>query len=111
MNLETMRLIVTSCMPYDTGNMFMNGCRFFETEHYLMAVYDVERVPYIIYNEMGTRFSTKNQYFIQDKTIGALNQRQTEESKGIFKPISKWEDEVKRRATNINIDMGALDRL
>ena len=51
MNLENMRTIVQANMPYDTGFMFMAGAKYFETAHFLMAVYDTERVPYIIYNE------------------------------------------------------------
>jgi len=110
-NLAELRTIVTSDMPYDTGFMFLSGARFIENNHFMMAIYDIERVPYIVYNEMGTIFSTKNQYFIRDKTIGDINQRLLDESFGIKKPITRFEDTVKRRASTNMIKKGALEKI
>ena len=48
MNLGEFRDIVVGNMPYDTGFMFLAGASFFDTEHFMLARYDTDRVPYII---------------------------------------------------------------
>ena len=73
MNINQMEQIVRGDMPYKSGFMFNNGARFIDNNHFMMAIYDIERVPYIVFNELGTRYTTKNQYFIREKTIGDLN--------------------------------------
>ena len=107
MNLENMRTIVQANMPYDTGFMFMAGAKYFETAHFLMAVYDTERVPYIIYNEEGTIYSTKNQGFISDRTVGALNRF----NGGDNKAMSKYEEINNRRGSTNMIKQGALEKI
>jgi hypothetical protein len=113
MDLNTMRMIVTANMPYDTGFMFLAGSKYFENEHYQMCVYDTERVPYIVYNEEGTIYTQVNKGFISQKTIGALNQYGIEEQCDIKRPISPgWvDDTVKRRASTNMIKQGALDKI
>ena len=102
MNLGEFRDIVVSNMPYDTGNMFLNGASFYDTEHFMLARYDTERVPYIIYNEEGTRFSTKNQGFISRKTVGAL----------LYGTVSAgMSDTVKMRGSTTMIKQGAMDKI
>jgi len=108
-NLTTLEQIVKSCMPFDTGYMFTYGSRYMENSHFLIAIYDVERVPYIIYQEMGTRFSTKNQYFIQDKTIGMINQTIAFEQRGMYFPINT--DERMRQATKNLMRQGLVEQL
>lgn len=66
--LNDIRNIVVSNMPYDTGNMFMRGARFIETDLYWQVVYDLNAVPYIYYQEEGTIHSTKNKGFISVRT-------------------------------------------
>lgn len=102
MNLGEFRDIVVSNMPYDTGFMFMAGASFFDTEHFMLARYDTDRVPYIIYNEEGTRFSTKNQGFISRKTVGAL----------LYGTMSAGLDDktLMRGSTNM-LKQGALDKI
>lgn len=104
MNLAKMRTIVTGCMPYDTGFMFTFGAKFSETAEELHAKYDTVTVPYIIYQEEGTRFSTKNQFFIRDKTIGALLMDEAGAGMG------NMEDKVARRAKNLLLTQGMIEK-
>ena len=111
MNLETMRMVVTTDMPYDTGFMFMAGAKFFENEHFLLCKYDTERVPYIIYNEEGTIFSTKNQYFIRRKTMGDLMRHESYAENGQQAPLLKLEERAKRKGSVNMISQGAMEKI
>ena len=111
MDLNTMRLVVTTDMPYDSGFMFMAGSKYYETEHFMLCKYDIERVPYIIYNEEGTIFSTKNQYFIRRKTVGDLMRHASYAEHGQRAPMLKLEERAKRMASNNMIKQGTLEKL
>lgn len=104
-------MIVTSNMPYDTGFMSQNGARFFENEHFMLCKYDIERVPYIVYQEEGTRFSTKNKGFIKNKTIGDLLRHADYKSAGLQAPFNRLDETVKRRASFNMLKQGAIDKL
>jgi hypothetical protein len=108
MNLEEFRSIVQSQMPYDTGFMFLAGAKYFDTEHFRLAVYDTERVPYIIYNEEGTVYSTKNKGFISQRTIGALNRYAVSGDKQV---MSQFEEYNNRRGSTNMIRQGALEKI
>ena len=95
-------------MPYDTGFMFLSGAKYFETEHFLLAVYDTERVPYIVYNEEGTIYSTKNKGFISQRTVGALNRYAAGVDKSV---MSRYEETNNRRGSTNMIKQGALDKI
>ena len=111
MNLETMRLVVTTNMPYDKGFMFMAGSKYYETEHFILCSYDTERVSYIVYNEEGTIFSTKNQFFIRRQTIGDLIRHASYEEAGLRAPVEKYEKRAKRRASYDMVGQGTIDKL
>ena len=95
-------------MPYDTGYMFLAGARYFDNAHFMMAVYDTERVPYIVYNEEGTRFSTKNKGFISQRTIGALNRFGANPDANV---MGKYQESNNRRGSTNMIKQGALDKI
>jgi len=111
MDLNTMRMVVTVNMPYDTGFMSLVGAKFMENNHFLKATYDIERVPYIVYNEEGTIYTTKNQYFIREKTVGDLMRHAHYQDKGMNKPFTRLDERVKRRASTDLIRQGALDKI
>lgn len=75
---EEVRQIVHALIPYDTGNMFLNGVRIEEDETQIRVVFDVETVEYIIYQHLGFKhyltgeFVDKNQGFIDDM-VDAIN--------------------------------------
>lgn len=109
--LEDVRQVVVGCMPYDTGYMSLEGASFYETNAFILVRYEITRVPYIIYNEQGTIFTTKNQFFIRDKTIGALINAAAYREAGIRKPFDKLDEHVKRRGSFDMIKQGALDKI
>ena len=104
-------MVVVNNMPYASGYMFLNGAKFFETEHFMLCKYDIERVPYIIYNEEGTVFSTKNQYFIREKTIGDLQRHAAYKEAGMRAPMDTLNERVKRRASLDMIKQGAIEKI
>jgi hypothetical protein len=108
MNLQEMRSIVQAQMPYDTGFMFLAGARYYETAHFLLTVYDTERVPYIIFNEEGTIYTDKNKGFISQQTVGALNRFGASQDKSV---LSRYENYNNRRGSTNMIKQGALEKL
>ena len=104
-------MVVTSNMPYDTGFMSLNGARFFETNAFLLCKYDIERVPYIVYNEEGTIYTTKNKGFIKQQTIGDLLRHAAYKNAGLQAPFDKLDKTVKRRASLDMIKQGAIDKI
>lgn len=106
-----MRLVVNGNMPYDTGFMFLAGAKFFDNDHFQLVKYDVERVPYIVYNEEGTRFTQVNKGFIRNKTVGDLLRHQSYQESGDRAPMLKLEDRAKRRGSFNMIKQGALEKI
>lgn len=103
--------MILSNMPYDTGFMFLEGASFYETENFLLCRYEISRVPYIVYNEEGTKFTTKNQYFIRDKTVGDLIRHASYRQAGQQAPDDTLGDRVKRRGSTDTIKQGAMDKV
>jgi len=73
MTLGEVREIVNANKPFDTGFLFMFGNRYNETENYIVAIYDLNTVPYIQFLEEGTQYSDKHQGFISQDTVGQIN--------------------------------------
>lgn len=77
--MNEIRYTVQNYIPYDTGNMYINGTRFFEDATKYSVIYDGNSVPYIPYQEYGFKhyrsgkFITVNQGFIQNDTVNALD--------------------------------------
>jgi len=72
-SLGELRTIVDANKPFDTGFLFMYGNRYNETAEYMVAIYDLNTVPYIQFLEEGTAISTKHQGFISVDTVGQIN--------------------------------------
>lgn len=117
LQLDEIRQIVTSNMPYDTGFMSLAGARYMDTEHFLVVKYATERVPYLVPQEEGFvhwisgKFIDKNQYFIRDKTVGDLMMHAQYKQAGMKLPFSRLNDRVKRRASTDMIKQGAIDKI
>lgn len=115
--LEDIRNIVIGCMPYDTGYMYLEGASFYDTNLFSLVRYEITRVPYIVYQEEGFvhwitgKMVTKNQFFIRDKTIGALINAAAYQQSGIKSPFDKLDDHVKRRGSFDMIKQGAIDKI
>ena len=111
LHLKEFRNVVLENMPYDTGYMFLEGCSFYETNSFLLARYEITRVPYIVYNEEGTIFTTKNKGFIREKTMGDLMRHASYNQAGMQAPVGKLDEHVKRRGSLDVIKQGALDKI
>lgn len=109
--LDDLRVVVGSNMPYDTGYMFLTGAKYYENEHFMMAQYDLNSVEYIYYNEYGTIYTTKNQWFIRDKTVGEINMLVVMNNAGYEQKMSGFSENAKRRASSIMLSQGALSRI
>lgn len=73
LTLGELRTIVDSNKPFDTGFLFNFGNRYNETNEYMVAIYDLNVVPYIQFLEEGTKYSNKHQGFISIDTVGQIN--------------------------------------
>ena len=73
LTLGELRTIVDSNKPFDTGFLFNFGNRYNETNEYMVAIYDLNVVPYIQFLEEGTKYSNKHQGFISVDTVGQIN--------------------------------------
>lgn len=111
--LEDIRNVVLNCMPFDTGNMFMTGARFIETQHYYQIQYDLQTVPYIYFQEEGfTHYIsgqeiTKNKGFISNLTHGQLEMLVSTRFNGNSSPFVVDKTAVRQRA--LMIQQGVID--
>ena len=67
----------------DTGKMAREGAEFFETPNELVAIYNVTGVPYIVFQEEGTKYYDKNKGFIKNKAEGKINRFLWSEALGL----------------------------
>lgn len=73
MDFTTFENVIRANMPFDTGNMFTNGAVMFDTPYQYVAIYNTNGVPYIVFQEEGTRFFKGNKGFISKRTVGQIN--------------------------------------
>ena len=110
MNLNEFRNICLAQVPVDTRYMLLNGFRFYETDLFLRMQADLEAVPYIYYNEEGTKFSTKNVGFISKKMVGAVNSALVKEAQGL--PIDGYQtEEEKIRKNVLQLQDGVIEKI
>ena len=111
LTLNEMRMIVTANMPYDTGFMSLAGARYSENAHFMVTRYDIERVPYIVFNEEGTIYTEKNKGFIREQTVGDLMRHAQYKDAGLRLPFTNLNERVKRRASTDMLKQGAIDKI
>jgi hypothetical protein len=93
-------------VPFDSGFMLQNGLSVYETPFDQVGDYDCTIVPYIIYNEEGTRISTKNKGFISVRTIGALNRNNVDGS-----TVTGMNERLADRQNEVLVTLGAIDHV
>lgn len=98
-------------MPYDTGFMSLAGAKFFDTNMFILVKYDIDRVPYIVYNEEGTIYTEVNKGFIRQKTVGDLMRHANYKKHDMQAPFTRLDERVKRRASTDMISAGALEKI
>jgi len=109
LTLAEIRDVVLADMPYRTGFMFLNGANFYETAHYNVCIYDVQRVPYIVFNEEGTRFTQKNVGFISQRTIGDLLLLEGMRQSGDNTPLTGFSEKAARRGNTEMLAAGLTE--
>jgi len=89
--------------------MFLNGAKFYETAHYNLVLYDTVRVPYIVFNEEGTRYTRKNVGFISQRTIGDLIVLEGMRQSGDNTPLTGFSEKASRRGNTEMLANGMVD--
>lgn len=102
-------------LPFDKGGMFKKGVKYLDTPLYYMADYDVNTLPYIIYQEKGfihwitKKKVVKNIGFITVKTVGHLNKAIYSESLGLPYPTQKkFSDSTAQRNNSLLLSQGGM---
>lgn len=109
MPLSTFRNIIDVNKPFDTGRMFLEGNRYNVTDDYIMTRYDMIAVPYIKFQELGTKFFDGNKGFIAENTITELNQVAIFRQAGITSEEVGFRDATRAKASLIS--QGVLEQV
>ena len=102
MDFSTFRNIIDTNKPYDKGYMMIFGNRYTVSNDLTKATYDVDAVPYITYQEEGTKFFDGNKGFISENTVTELNQVATYKSHGVSQEGVAFEDATRARQSMIS---------
>ena len=109
MDFLTFRNIIQANLPFDKGRMFATGVTYFDTPHYYRASYNINAVPYIVYQEEGTIYFKGNKGFITVDTAGHLNRAIQSEILGLPFPQHKaYEKVVAQRNNSIILTKGGM---
>lgn len=88
--------------PFDTGYMFTNGNRYVITESYIKTSYDLIAVPYIRFQEEGTKYFDGNAGFIAENTVTELNQAVAYHAAGITNETVGFRDATRAKASMVS---------
>ena len=106
--VDLIEIVVGNMVEFrDTGFMASNGAEFFETPYELVAIYNTNTVPYIVFNEEGTRYTQKNKGFISVKAEGKISRFIYSEALGI--PYNKLENNqiILENNNKLMVELGA----
>ena len=108
MDFNTFQQEIRYLTPFDNGNMMINGWAFFDTPYQYVGIANVNAVPYIVFNEEGTIYTTKNKGFISEKITGRLNEITQSEILGL--PYqSNANETVQKRQNDMLVSKGVLE--
>lgn len=110
MDFPTFQSIVMAGTPFRTGNMMSNGWAYFDTPYRYEAHANVNAVPYIVFNEEGTIYTTKNKGFISKGIVGQLNYASWSETLGIPYNYEESNKIVKDRRNSMLLAMGTVTK-
>lgn len=108
MDFNTFQQEIRALTPFDTGNMMTNGWAFFDTPYQYIGIANTQAVPYIVYNEEGTIYTTKNKGFISQKITGRLNAITQSEILGLPIDYNETSETMKKR-NDILVSQGVLE--
>lgn len=116
-NGQEIATIARNYAPYLSGFMQQQGIAYMETSHEVILYYDVERVPYIVFQEEGFthwisgEFIDKNRHFIRKKTMGAINKYISQVNSGQQPDMTQDNDELARRNSTNMMGAGTIESL
>lgn len=87
----------------------LNGNRYTINDTYIKTTYDTTAVPYITYQEEGTKFFDGNAGFISQNTITELNQVAVYEAHGITQERVAFRDTTRARTSMVS--QGAIEQV
>lgn len=102
LEINYFRNIVDTNMPFDTGFMMMNGTSYTVQDDYHRVKYDTQTVPYIVYNEEGTKFFDQNKGFIKEDTLIDLAEASAYQDMGMTHEKRSYQDAARARASMIS---------
>lgn len=100
--------IVLANIPIDKGNMRRNGVEFFDTPYEYVAIYNVMQVPYIVFQEEGTRYFDGNKGFIRNRTVGMLNRVSMSETLGLPYDMSAINKNLADHQDKMLVELGVI---
>lgn len=105
---NTFRNIVLANMIFDTGEAFLKGTSFTQSQTEQRAIYDTALVPHILYQEKGFRHYITgemvevNKGFISELTVSELAQVSAFQQMGITQERASYRDAVQARSSMIS---------
>ena len=72
-DMNTALGLARSVAPFKTGNLRYNGISAYLTDDGWAIQYSLQNAFYIYFQEEGTRFTTRNQGFIANKTVPLIS--------------------------------------
>ena len=100
--------IVQSGTPFDKGQM-MDSWAFFDTPYQYVAIADVSRTPYFVFNEEGTIYTQKNKGFISKGIVGQINNALYSEQLDLPYSYEEANKTLAQRRNSILMSQGAIE--
>lgn len=101
-------VIVKSGTPFDKGQM-QESWAFFDTPYQYVAIADIQRTPYFVYNEEGTVYTQKNKGFIRNGIVGQINNALWSESLGLPYSYEEANKTLADRRNSMLLGQGAIE--
>ena len=118
MDTKTQSQTVRNNAPVDTGELALNGHSTMDVGSFILTRYKTQMLPYIVYQEKGFthyisgNFIDKNQFFIEQDTVGALNQIETMNSANNGGGATRhYSRQAKKRYNKNMIMSGAVSKI
>jgi hypothetical protein len=102
MPFDIFKSIIDNNKPYDKGYMFTNGNRYIVDQTYTKTTYDLLAVPYILFQEEGTKFFQGNVDFIQADTVNELNATAARYAHGDTSSFGDIRDATRKKASLVS---------
>ena len=110
--------IVQDNAPVDSGALKFRGHNTQDVGTFLLTRYKTQLLPYIVFQEEGFthyksgEFITKNQYFIRNDTVGAINRAESLNTHGMSGGATRhYSKRAKQRYNTAIVGGGTVSKL